>query len=69
MSKLYKLPNGIQTEDAQLYYETYDEIIKELEKKLDVVVYGFDPGFSVYDVNNNRVTANIPMWLAERIIE
>ena len=47
-----------------------DNICKPLEKKLNVIVQGFDPSISFYDKNDTAFMnqVQIPLWLAEKIL-
>lgn len=66
---IFRLPDRSVTNDVKVFDREWDKIIIPLEKKLGVLVLSFDPGFTVLDRNDKSATANIPMWLAKRIIE
>ena len=67
-------PMKLYTPDKKLsknipdYLKPWIRMQEELTRILNVQHIGFDPGFLVYDPLTER-TANIPTWLAEKIIE
>lgn len=64
----YRKASGEYTEDSQVYLDSWYEIINPLEEKLNISVFGFDPGFLARD-NETEATVDIPLWLAKRILQ
>jgi len=67
MSIGIRLPDGNPSYNPDEFAREWQKLIDPLEKGLSIRVSGFDPGFSVEDINSNN-TSQIPMWLAKRII-
>jgi hypothetical protein len=68
-----RTPRGKYIEDEQALQE-WGELIDELEKTLNVRVYGFDPQVSFIGLDDSGqeirgASAQIPMWLVERILQ
>ena len=73
-NKLYRnRPNAGKNAPKNKKFQAYlkcwrDEILDPLEKKLDVTVSGYDPSISFYDGEDMQASAQIPLWLAEKIL-
>lgn len=68
MTRSLRLPDRSTTDNVEKFEKEWDAYCIPLERKLDVRVTSFDPGFTVVDKNDQAWSAHIPMWLAERIL-
>ena len=63
-----RLPGGGYTTSRKEYVKAWYSILEPLKEKLNLGSIGFDPGFLLYDKENERVSVDIPVWLAKRIL-
>lgn len=66
-----RLPDRTTTDNVERFGLEWNAIIEPLEEKYDLIVSGFDPGFTVYDKLQPpySTSIHIPMWLALRMIK
>lgn len=50
------------------YVKQWDDLIIPLQEKLNVRVFAYNPSISIENNDNPNATAQLPMWLAKKII-
>lgn len=65
----FRLPNYEWTENVDEFEKGWAKIVDPIEYYLRVKVIAFDPGLLVSDNSDRSITHNLPLWLANRIID
>lgn len=66
MLKIYKLPDGQDTENTDEYIKSWRELAKPIEKATGYLLYGFNPGLAF---SNGREVIDISTEFAKKLKE
>lgn len=66
MMNQYRKPDGESTSDVDEYVKTWKALIQPVVKATGLVLYGFDPDFSLH-TPDGRYSISLPIWFVKRL--